>query len=99
MIIPYKGFPIQTNRYFSLVRTVAAFKLKIQIAELPVIKPTDYMFEKYKYLGGEKWEIYANVVNKMYSEIGGFKQCNIRFRDKMIYFDIVENGYYEKKIK
>ena len=64
---------------------------------MPVIKPTDYMFEKYKDLGKEKWEIYANVVNKIYSEIGGLKQCNIRYRDRSLYYQIAEDGFYIDK--
>ena len=95
MVKPCEGFVLQTNRYFSFVRTLASFKLKVEFADLPVIKPTEYMFEKYKHLGKEKWEIYANVVNKMYAEIGGFKQCNIRFRDRVLYQKISEDGYYK----
>ena len=52
------------------------------------------MFEKYKNFGNEKWEIYAKVVNKMYSEIGGFKQTNIRYRDRVQYYQISEDGYF-----
>ena len=55
------------------------------------------MFEKYKDLGKEKWEIYANVVNKIYSEIGGLKQCNIRYRDRSLYYQIAEDGFYIDK--
>ena len=94
LVKPCEGFVLQTNRYFSFVRTLASLKLKVEYADLPIIKPTEYMFEKYKDLGKEKWEIYANVVNKMYAEIGGFKQCNIRFRDRNLYQKISEDGYY-----
>ena len=55
------------------------------------------MFEKYKDYGKEKWEIYANVVNKMYSEIGGFRQSDIKFRDRVLYYKIAENGYYSDR--
>ena len=97
IVIPYKGFPTSTNRFFFFIRTVATFKIKIQFAELPIIRPTDYMFEKYKDYGKEKWEIYANVVNKMYSEIGGFRQSDITFRDRVLYYKIAENGYYSDR--
>ena len=95
MVKPCERFVLQTNKYFSFVRTLASFKLKVQFADLPIIKPTEYMFEKNKDLGKEKWEIYANVVNKIYAEIGGFKQCNIRFRDRVLYQKISEDGYYK----
>ena len=97
IVFYYDGLPCSTNRFFFFIRTTAEFKIKIIYAELPVIKPTDYMFEKYKDLGKEKWEIYANVVNKIYSEIGGLKQCNIRYRDRSLYYQIAEDGFYIDK--
>lgn len=97
MVIPYDGFLCSTNRFFFFVRTIATFKIKIQYAELPIIKPTNYMFEKYKHLGKEKWEIYSSVVNRMYAEIGGFEPTDIRFRDRVLYYQISEDGYYYDK--
>ena len=55
------------------------------------------MYENYKHLGKEKWEIFANVVNKIYVEIGGFKQTGIRFRDRVLYYQIAEDGFYIDK--
>ena len=97
LVIYYDGFLCATNRFFFFVRTVATFKIKIKYAELPVIRPNDYMFENFKNLGNEKWEIYSKVVNKMYSEIGGLKQCNIGFREKMMYYKAAEDGFYVDK--
>lgn len=94
IVLPYDGFLCSTNRFFFFCRTVATFSIKICYAELPVISPTDYMFEKYKNFGNDKWEIYAKVVNKIYSEIGGFKQTNIRYRDRVQYYQISEDGYF-----
>ena len=62
-----------------------------------MIKPTDYMFEKYKDLGKEKWEIYAKVVNNIYSEIGGLKQTDIKYRDRVLYYKAAEDGFYVDK--
>ena len=97
MTLYYDGYPCSTNRFFYFTRTTAKFSVKIKIAEFPVIKPTDYMFEKYKDLGKEKWEIYAKVVNKMYSEIGGFKQCDMGYRVRSLYYQIAEDGFYIDK--
>ena len=55
------------------------------------------MFEKYKMKGKEKWEIFANVVHKIYLEIGGFKETDIRFRDRVLFYQIAEDGYYNDK--
>ena len=97
IVLSYKGFPCSTNRFFFFIRTVVTFKIKIVYGELPIIKPTNYMFEKYKNLGKEKWEIFANVVNKIYAEIGGFKQTNIKYRDRCLYYEIAEQGFYIDK--
>eukprot|EP00833_Pecoramyces_ruminatium_P012020 jgi/Orpsp1_1/1186052/evm.model.c7180000096645.1 len=97
IVLPYEGFPCSTNRFFFFVRTICTYSIKIPYAELPVINPTPYMFEKYKMLGKEKWEIYANVVNKIYVEIGGFKETDIKFRDRVMYYQIAEDGFYNDK--
>ena len=97
IVLPYDGFLCSTNRFFFFCRTVATFKIIIKYAELPIIKPTEYMFEKYKHLGKERWEIYSKVVNKIYTEIGAFEQTNIRFRDRVLYYKIAEDGFYLDK--
>ncbi len=84
-----------THLFFHVMRSFCYFKNKIFFTYLPIIKPTDYMFEKYKHLGKEKWEIFANVVNKMYIEIGKFKEGNIGLRDKNVYYKTLETGIYE----
>ena len=94
LVFYYDGFLCSTNRFHFFVRTVLTLKIIIKYAELPVIKPTDFMFEKYKNLGTEKWEIYSKVVNNIYAEIGGLKQTNIRFRDRVLYYQAAENGFY-----
>ena len=97
IVLPYEGFICSTNRFFFFVRTICTFSIKIPYAELPVIKPTSFMFEKYKMEGKEKWEIFANVVHKIYLEIGGFKETDIRFRDRVLFYQIAEDGYYNDK--
>ena len=97
ILIPNEEFYCNTDVFYSFFRIMAIFKIKIIYAELPVIKPTSYMFEKYKNLGKEKWEIFANVVNKIYSEVGGFKQISIKTKDIMLYHKIVKDGFYIDK--
>ncbi|ORX52074.1 hypothetical protein BCR36DRAFT_411527 [Piromyces finnis] len=97
IVLPYDEFPCSTNRFYFFIRTICTFSIKIPYAELPIIKPTPFLFEKYKMLGKEQWEIYANVVNKIYAEIGGFKETNIKFRDRVMYYQIAEDGFYKSK--
>lgn len=57
----------------------------LYMIEMPVIRPTKFMFEKYKHLGNEEWEIYAEVVRKIYAEIGGLKESTFGLRDEKKY--------------
>lgn len=83
-----------TNLFFHVMRSFTCLKNRLFYAELPIIKPTDYMFEKYAHFGKEKWEIFLNVVKHMYSEMGNFKMTDLGHRDKDIYYEVLESGIY-----
>jgi 1-acyl-sn-glycerol-3-phosphate acyltransferase len=68
----------------------------LYMIEMPVIKPTPYMYENYKHLGKEKWEIYAEVTRKIYSEIGGLKEWNQGYRESHRYGQSLIKGKYEQ---
>ena len=67
----------------------------IYVAILPTVRPTNYMFEHYKNLGKEKWEIYANVVRKIYSEVGGLEETDMGLRDIKRYIKAMRTGFYD----
>ena len=67
----------------------------IYVAILPTVRPTDYMFEYYKNLGKEKWEIYANVVRKIYSETGELQETDMGLRDIKRYIKAMRTGFYD----
>ena len=62
--------------------------------EMPIIKPTKFMFERYGHLGNEKWEIYAEVVRKIYSEIGHLEESTFGLRDEKKYNIALKYGIY-----
>ena len=68
---------------------------------MPIIKPTEYMFKNFQNFGKEKWEIYAEVVRKIYCEVGGFAESDLGFRDSHDYSEAMIKGEfeYEKIIK
>ena len=72
---------------------------KINLCELPVIKPTEYMFEKYSHLGEEKWEVFAEVTRKIMCEIGGLTPSDKTFRDSKRYENSLYKGVYEEEHK
>jgi len=73
--------------------------------DFPVIRPTEYMFEKYKHLGKEKWEIFAEVCRLIMCELGNLKPSNKTYRDSKIYENACVTGIFnedylnEEKIK
>ena len=81
--------------FFHVLRSFCYLTNQMSYCSLPVIKPTQFMFENYKNLGKEKWEIYLNVVYKMYLEIGKFKETHIGLRDKNDYYEACETGVFK----
>ena len=80
-------------------RSLCYFGCKINLCELPVIKPTEYMFEKYSHLGEEKWEVFAEVTRKIMCEIGGLTPSDKTFRDSKRYENSLYKGAYEEEHK
>ena len=75
-------------------KNLCHFINNMYIIQLPIIKPTKYMYEKYKYFGNEKWEIYSKVVRKIYSEVGNLEEVNFGFRDLRRYIKAMRQGIY-----
>ena len=76
-------------------KNLCHFVNTLYLVILPTIRPTDYMFQNYKHLGKEKWEIYANVVRKIYSEVGGLEEINMGLRDLKRYIKVMRTGFYD----
>ena len=82
---------------FNYFRSLCYFGCNIYLYELPVIKPTDYMWENFSHLGKEKWEIYAEVTRKIMCEISGLKPSNKNFRDSKYFDNSLRKGLYVKE--
>jgi 1-acyl-sn-glycerol-3-phosphate acyltransferase len=67
---------------------------KIEYIEMPVMKPTKYMYENYKEFGNEKWEIYAKVSREIYCELGGFNRSKNTIRDNFRYSECMSKNCY-----
>ena len=87
------------NIFFHTLKIMAYPCIEMGYYDLPVIKPTKYMFEHYANLGKEKWEIFAEVTRKIYCEIGGFEESNYGFRDVDCYERAMLSGKYEPNSK
>ncbi len=80
---------------YNYLRSLCYLTHKIFFVDLPVIKPTNFMWENFSHLGKEKWEIYAEVVRSMLSEIGNLKLSDKNYRDEKRYIDAILTGKYE----
>ncbi len=83
------------NIFFHTCKLLCFFRHDIYYIDLPVIRPTKYMFVNYSSLGKEKWEIYANVTRKIYCEIGGMTESDLGYRDSHFYYLCIKNGKYD----
>ena len=72
------------------------YKVDIYYINMPVIRPTEYMWSNYNNLGKEKWEIFAEVTRRIYSEIGGLKTCEQGYRESHKYGQSLIKGKYEE---
>ena len=83
------------NLHYHLIYASCYLYHNVNFLELPVLEPTEYMYENYKHLGKEKWEIYMNVVRKIYSEVGGLVECDMGLRDLNRYIKAMRTGFYD----
>ena len=84
-----------SNVVLHYVKNLCHFINTIDYTILPTVKPVDYLFEYNKDLGKEKWEIYANVVRKIYSEVGGLVEVDMGMRDLNRYIKAMRTGFYD----
>ena len=83
------------NLFFNTLTFFCFLGTKMYYTFLPVIKPTEYMYKHYGHYGKEKWEIYAEVVRKIYCEIGGFTESDLGYRDSEDYYKAMVKGKFD----
>lgn len=107
-LLPVKPSLFQINQNSSYHLSVGAMSVvqtyirnyshtieNLYVTDMPVIRPTEYMFEHYKDLGNEKWEIYAEVCRKIIGELGGLIESDLRHRDELKYAKACKTGIYD----
>ena len=55
----------------------------VELKQLPVFKPNDYLFETHADKGEEKWEIFAWACRDLMCKVGGYGRSEIAWRDKI----------------
>ena len=71
----------------------------LYIIEMPIIRPTEFMFKNYSHLGKEKWEVFAEVTRKIYSEIGNLEESSCVLRDEKKYNIALKYGIYNPDLE
>lgn len=79
----------------SYIKNMVHSFANLYVTDMPTIKPTEFMYEKYKHLGKEKWEIYAEVVRYIMAEVGGLEPSNMRLRDLKRYYKALRYKKYD----
>ena len=82
---------------YNYLRSLCYLTHKLYFVDLPVIKPTDFMWENYSNLGKEKWEIFAEVTRKILCEISGLKPSDKNYRDSLKYEEALYKGEYKEE--
>ncbi|MCQ2815647.1 MAG: 1-acyl-sn-glycerol-3-phosphate acyltransferase [archaeon] len=67
----------------------------VDFMELPVIEPTEFMYENYKNMGNEKWEIFMNVTRHIMSECSGLELKDSGYSKKLEFLSLIKG----KKVK
>lgn len=106
-LLPLKPVLVSGNRYASFhlgcgssdvlinwMRGMTKLYTVFDVKELPIMAPTEYMYENYKQFGKEKWEIYAEVARSIYSEIGNLKKSKKELKDSTRYTKSMKSGRY-----
>jgi 1-acyl-sn-glycerol-3-phosphate acyltransferase len=83
---------------FNYFRSLCYFGCKMYLCELPVIKPTEFMWQNFSHLGTEKWEIFAEVTRKIMCEISRLKPSNKTFRDSKNYENSLYKGEFDAEL-
>lgn len=97
-LLPLKPILVNGNKYdafhhgcgssdvfINWMRGLTKLYTVFDVKELPIMAPTQYMFDNYKLLEKEKWEIYAEVIRSIYCEIGNLKKSKKSLRDSTQY--------------
>ena len=81
--------------HFHLILVSCYFWNNVTFLDLPIIEPTDYMYEHYTKGEEQKWMVYMNVTRLIMAECAGLKLSNSSFDEKLSYLSQITG----KKVK
>jgi len=81
--------------FFHMILACCYFWNNDTFLDLPIIEPTEYMYENYRKSGEENWMVYKNVTKLIMAECGGLKLSESSFEEKLAYLSEIKG----KKVK
>ena len=78
----------------NFLRDLSTLYSNIEYIELPIMTPNEYMFNNFKHLGKEKWEIYAEVAREIMCTLGRLKKSNYGAKDSFRYSSCLKEKTY-----
>jgi lysophosphatidylcholine acyltransferase/lyso-PAF acetyltransferase len=78
----------------NFLRDLSTLYSNIEYIELPIMTPNEYMFNNFKDLGKEKWEIYAEVAREIMCTLGNLKKSNFGVKDSFRYSSCLKEKTY-----
>ena len=57
----------------------------VEVTELPILSPNEFMFKNSEIKDCEKWQIYANTAKNIMSEIGNLEKSKKSFKENLEY--------------
>jgi len=89
-----------TGIFVHLLRTLCYLYHNVTITELPIMVPTDYMYENYSKSHPEvkdKWEIFSIVAREIVARSGNLIKSELTLRESIVYENILNNKGHETK--
>jgi len=71
------------QRYLFWLAFIEFFTVRSEIVECPIFIPNDYLYEKHKDKGTERWEIYAWAIRDIFSKASGKPKLDVNLREKL----------------
>ena len=77
--------------HWHIVYSCCYFWHNVTFIDMPIIKPTQYMYDNYKKEQEENWMTFMNVTRNIMAEVGKFKTCEATFKpEKLDYLSAIK---------
>ncbi|CDW76747.1 acyltransferase family protein [Stylonychia lemnae] len=87
------------QKWLLFLSSMEFFDVSCEIIECPIFIPNDYLYQKHKNQGQEKWEIYAWAIRDIYSKASGKQKLDVPLKQKLEYENLKKEMGQSKRTK